>query len=227
MLKKVSCPSCGSSLKPDAYYCDYCGTFFENKKSQLETEQFKRFEQREGDSKTDSKVLDRSAEKDLYAQDNFVSTEEIENSKLKTILISYNNLKENNGVWSVIMIFLFFFIFMSSAVFEVPFVSIIIVIILANAINAQKEKKKELIKLYEKGAYIKAYSKLNETPDSQSNVNIIKQKVLLCYYRLDKKQEAIRLIETLNKKPHIKDEHINDVAKKLSVIYEPKEKFNL
>ncbi|PKK95847.1 MAG: hypothetical protein CVV59_01590 [Tenericutes bacterium HGW-Tenericutes-4] len=218
MPKKLNCPSCGSNLKPDAYYCDYCGAFFEKQKNVLEEEQFKRFESKENKEP----VLPKVETEDLYKDDHFVSDEEIENSRLNSILISYNNIKENNGVTGILFAILFFFIFTSGIFIEAPFLSILIVIVLSGVINGQKEKKKELVMLYQKGAYEKAYKKLAEMPTIQHNLNVIKQKIMLCYYRLNKKEEAKNLIELLNAKPHIKDVHILEVAQKLNVVYEPK-----
>ena len=215
MLKKVKCPSCGASLKPDSYYCDYCGAFFE-KENALEQEQLRRFE-------TQVKVEQKTeVEEDLYKKDNFVSTEEIENSRLNSILIQYANIKESNPYLNFVWIVLFFLVFMTGAVFETPFSTIFFIIILSSIVNAQKERKKELIRLYEKGAYLKAYKKITETKLNQEQINIIKQKIMLCYYRLDKKEEAKILIQNLNNKIHNKDEHIKEVAEKLGVIYSPK-----
>ena len=60
-----------------------------------------------------------------------------------------------------------------------------------------------------------------------ANLNIVKQKVLLCYYRLDKKEEAKKLIKHLNKNSQSEDVHIKEVAEKLDVNYYPKKNFNI
>jgi hypothetical protein len=220
MPKKVSCPSCGANLKPDSYYCDYCGAFFEQQKNELNQTQLKRFETPEPD-KQPANTMTQQAQENRYEKDHFVSENEIENSKLNSILISYNNIKENSII-GVVFVLMFFSVLFSGAVFEAPFVSIIAVIILSNFINGQKEKKKELIKLYQKGNYEKAYQKLSSLPQSQINLNVLKQKILLCYYRLNKKEEAKTFIQTLNSKFHSNDVHIKEVADKLNITYEPK-----
>lgn len=220
MPKKLACPSCGASLKPDAYYCDYCGAFFEKERNPIEQEQEKRYDASVLPS-TKEPVKKEETEEDLYKKDDFVSTEEIENSRLNSILISYNSVKNNfpAGIFFVLFAFLLFF---GGAVFDAPFIVIIILMILSSSMNKRTEKQEELIHLYKKGDYEKAYQKLNKEYETNKSLKIVKQQILLCYYRLNKKEEAkTRLIE-LAQKPHFKDVHIVEVANKLNVVYEPK-----
>jgi len=218
MLKKIKCPSCGASLKPDSYYCDYCGAFFE-KENKLEEEQLKRFEP---SIKIEKAEQQPEIEEDLYKEDNFVSTEEIENSRLNSILIQYANIKENHFMSGLFWVILIFFFFIMGSALEIPFISILSIFFAISFFRDGKEKRMELTRLYQKGSYSSAYQILLANKYGVEQIKVIKQKIMLCYYRLDKKEEAKILIQNLNNKIHSKDEHIKEVAEKLGVIYSPK-----
>ena len=228
MLKKINCPSCGANLKPDAYYCDYCGAFFENKQNTLNEEQLKRFENKAPEKPIIEPIkTTKEDEEDLYKEDNFVSTEEIENSELNDILYTYSDLKSGRAFGGIIAFFIIFSFMFSGAVMETPFFTIFIIIIISGLLNKGKTKKLELLNLYKSGSYSRAYEQLNIIYQNKKSLKIVKQKILLCYYRLDKKEEAKDLIHFLNGQSHFKDEHIKDVANKLGIIYEPKNTFNI
>lgn len=236
MLKKVSCPSCRSSLKPDAYYCDYCGTFFEKKKSELEIEQLKRFEQREEDLKGNTKEPSNKTEEDLFAPDNFVSTEEIERSTLNGLII-------NNRYKSGMLILIPFIILWCGGAFFggvsalssgapvifglFPFgIGIVGALAMGSAVKASfNSNLKDVNALCEQKKYEEAY-KLLQTKLSNSKSPFLKSVILskliiIGYYKMndiDQVKEYIILLEAIN---YDKNPTIAAIAKSLNVNYEP------
>ncbi|MGD9901656.1 MAG: zinc ribbon domain-containing protein [Spirochaetales bacterium] len=230
MPKKISCPNCGANLKPDAYYCDYCGTFFERPVDELEKKQMERFEPKEETKKVVPLPQVQKVEnedEDLYKKDNFVSTEEIENSRLNSILISYNDIPKNSIAFALIAFWFITFFMFTGAVIQAPFFTIILIIILSSVFNKSQEQKTKLATLYHRGEYSKAYDILTVMYRQNKSIKIVKQKILLCYYRLNKYGEAKELIEFLNKYSQVEDVHISEVAKKLRVDYLPKQIYKI
>ena len=107
----------------------------------LEAQQLKCFEKNAEDKKTIVPQNIEETEENLYGEDNFVSTEEIENSKLNNILQSYNDIDAGGKAFAFFMIFVVFSIMFSGAVMDAPFFAIILIMIISGALNKGKQKK--------------------------------------------------------------------------------------
>jgi|LGOV01.1.fsa_nt_gb hypothetical protein len=246
MKRKISCPSCGVNLKPDAYYCDYCGTFFEKKQNQIESEQLKRINADHNQHELDR--YDMPREDHVYENDRFENqkfenekfesqfeenevsyvkpqtedmtdkeidaTWNIQNSKLNNMLRQYNM---SSGIFGFVIFSIIAFVMFSGAMVEAPFLPIIGIIIIGSFGNRHKTKKQALEKLYNSGYYQKAYDLLQTMKNTSLKAAVIKQQILLNFYRLNNEAEARFLILQLKKINVPLDGNITKIARELGV----------
>ncbi len=142
------------------------------------------------------------------------ATWNIQNSKLNNMLRQYNM---SSGIFGFVIFSIIAFVMFSGAMVEAPFLPIIGIIIIGSFGNRHKTKKQALEKLYNSGYYQKAYDLLQTMKNTSLKAAVIKQQILLNFYRLNNEAEARFLILQLKKINVPLDGNITKIARELGV----------
>jgi|AntRauTorcE11897_2_1112592.scaffolds.fasta_scaffold00095_48 hypothetical protein len=220
-MRTKNCPNCKTKLNYDARYCDNCGDFFASSDDNLEKKHLQRFEEPSMRDYEDTHKTTVQLEQETK-QDRFQQIEQVSDAALNDMLFSYINLKQLNTIKTLLGFVIIISVIVSFTAPEIPFFSFIIPIVLTGAFHRKKELQEQASTHYQNSNYSKAYNKLQELYKMDKSSKVIKQIILVSYYRMQKEKEAKRLISILNNRPHIKDQNIIKVASLLGVKYEPK-----